>query len=208
MAVKLEKWLTAREIRGKKKHKILWWLKCSEGVFCGGQYPFCFGLYLGKADRTSKRPASAGRFELQGHLQFLQFLASEAFLEAFACLPAFALELSLAAEACLPFALDPVFSDFCLSRVVCRFVRGFIHRLRGYSPRTPPCGGIIPPHPLARVLHPRAPASHSVRFRRHCAALRRSARLPHGCSLSHRENADVRPAPRFLTPLKNYRGAL
>ena len=28
------------------------------------------------------------------------------------------------------------------------------------------CGGIIPPHPLARVLHPRAPASHPVRFRR------------------------------------------
>ena len=68
--------------------------------------------FFDKAGRTSKRPASAGRFELQGHLQFLQFLASEAFLEAFACLPAFALELSLAAEACLPFALDPVFSMF------------------------------------------------------------------------------------------------
>ena len=68
--------------------------------------------FFDKAGRTSKRPASAGRFELQGHLQFLQFLASEAFLEAFACLPAFALELSLAAEACLLFALDPVFSMF------------------------------------------------------------------------------------------------
>ena len=68
--------------------------------------------FFDKAGRTSKRPALAGRFELQGHLQFLQFLASEAFLEAFACLPAFALELSLAAEACLPFALDPVFSMF------------------------------------------------------------------------------------------------
>ena len=68
--------------------------------------------FFDKAGRTSKRPASAGRFELQGYLQFLQFLASEAFLEAFACLPAFALELSLAAEDCLPFALDPVFSMF------------------------------------------------------------------------------------------------
>ena len=68
--------------------------------------------FFDKAGRTSKRPVLAGRFELQGHLQFLQFLASEAFLEAFACLPAFALELSLAAEACLPFALDPVFSMF------------------------------------------------------------------------------------------------
>ena len=175
--------------------------------------------FFDKAGRTSKRPASAGRFELQGHLQFLQFLASEAFLEAFACLPAFALELSLAAEACLPFALDPVFSMFTPlgGRPVFRLlpVEGsmplrswFYTSPAGVIPPYPPCGGIIPPHPLVRVLHPRAPASHSVRFRRHCAALRRSARLPHGCSLSHRENADVRPAPRFLTPLKNYRGAL
>ena len=28
------------------------------------------------------------------------------------------------------------------------------------------CGGTLPPHPLARVLYPRAPASRSVRFRR------------------------------------------
>ena len=48
MAVKSGKWLTAREIRGKKKHKILWCLRCLEGVFCGGQCPFSFGLYLGK----------------------------------------------------------------------------------------------------------------------------------------------------------------
>lgn len=48
MAVKLGKGLTAREILGKKKHKILWCMRESEGVFCGGQYPFCFGLYLGK----------------------------------------------------------------------------------------------------------------------------------------------------------------
>lgn len=47
-----------------------------------------------------------------GHLQFLQPLASDAFLDAFACLlPAWAL-LSLSAEDCLPFALDLVFSMF------------------------------------------------------------------------------------------------
>ena len=123
--------------------------------------------FFDKAGRTSKRPASAGRFELQGHLQFLQFLASEAFLEAFACLPAFALELSLAAEACLPFALDPVFSMFTPlgDRPVFRLlpVEGsmplcswFYTSPAGVFPPYPPCGGIIPPHPLARVLHPRA----------------------------------------------------
>ena len=48
LAVKSGKRLTAREIRGKKKHKILWCMRESEGVFCGGQCPFFFGLYLGK----------------------------------------------------------------------------------------------------------------------------------------------------------------
>lgn len=44
-----------------------------------------------------------------GHLQFLQPFASDALLDAFACLPDCAL-LSLSAEDCLPFALDLVFS--------------------------------------------------------------------------------------------------
>ena len=48
MAVKLGKGLTAREIWGKKKYKILWCFGDLEGVCCGGQCPFCFGLYLGK----------------------------------------------------------------------------------------------------------------------------------------------------------------
>ena len=103
--------------------------------------------FFDKAGRTSKRPASAGRFELQGHLQFLQFLASEAFLEAFACLPAFALELSLAAEACLPFALDPVFSMFTPlgGRPVFRLlpVEGSMPLRSGFY--TSLCGGIVSP---------------------------------------------------------------
>ena len=124
--------------------------------------------FFDKAGRTSKRPASAGRFELQGHLQFLQFLASEAFLEAFACLPAFALELSLAAEACLPFALDPVFSMFTPlgDHPVFRLlpVEGsmslrswFYTSPAGVFPPYPPLWGYYTPHPLARGLHPRAP---------------------------------------------------
>ena len=48
LAVKSGKGLTAREIRGKKKHKILWLFRDLEGVYCGGQCPFCLGLYLGK----------------------------------------------------------------------------------------------------------------------------------------------------------------
>ena len=51
LAVKSGKRLTAREIRGKKKHKILWCLRDLKGVCCGGQCPFCFGLYLGKMGR-------------------------------------------------------------------------------------------------------------------------------------------------------------
>lgn len=48
LAVKSGKGLTAREIRGKKKHKILWCFGDLKGVYCGGQCPFCLGLYLGK----------------------------------------------------------------------------------------------------------------------------------------------------------------
>lgn len=48
MAVKRQKSLTANKILEKKKHKILWFLKDLEGVYCGGQCPFCLGLYLGK----------------------------------------------------------------------------------------------------------------------------------------------------------------
>ena len=59
MAVKLGKWLTAREIWGKKKHKILWCMRDFEGVFCGGQCPFCFGLYLGKEEVTGSNPVSS-----------------------------------------------------------------------------------------------------------------------------------------------------
>ena len=33
---------------GEEKHKILWCFGDLEGVYCGGQCPFCFGLYLGK----------------------------------------------------------------------------------------------------------------------------------------------------------------
>ena len=121
--------------------------------------------FFDKAGRTSKRPASAGRFELQGHLQFLQFLASEAFLEAFACLPAFALELSLAAEACLPFALDPVFSMFTPlgDHPVFRLlpVEGsmplrswFYTSPAGVFPPYPPCGGINTPTPPCEGIIP------------------------------------------------------
>ena len=48
MAVKRQKSLTANKILEKKKHKILWCFGDLEGVYCGGQCPFCFGLYLGK----------------------------------------------------------------------------------------------------------------------------------------------------------------
>ena len=61
LAVKLGKGLTAREIRGKKKHKILWCMRESEGVFCGGQYPFCFGLYLGKEEVAGSSPAISSK---------------------------------------------------------------------------------------------------------------------------------------------------
>ena len=43
-------------------------------------------------------------------------------------------------------------SDFCLSRVVCRSVRGFIHRLRGYSPRTPFVGVLYPHTPMLFII--------------------------------------------------------
>ena len=59
LAVKSGKGLTAREIRGKKKHKILWCFGDLEGVFCGGQCPFCFGLYLGKEEVTGSNPVSS-----------------------------------------------------------------------------------------------------------------------------------------------------
>ena len=51
LAVKSGKGLTDREIRGKKKRKILWLFRDLEGVFCGGQCPFCSGLYLGNAGK-------------------------------------------------------------------------------------------------------------------------------------------------------------
>ena len=67
----------------------------------------------GKFPIKAERPTICRPFRCpQIYLQFLQFLASEAFLEAFACLPDCALELSLVAEDCLPFALDLVFSMF------------------------------------------------------------------------------------------------
>lgn len=67
----------------------------------------------GKCPIKAERPTFCRPFRCpQTYLQFLQFLASEAFLEAFACLPDCALPLSLAAEDCLPFALDLVFSMF------------------------------------------------------------------------------------------------
>ena len=66
------------------------------------------------ADGAKKNPRRmTGIFLVcNGYLQFLQPFASDAFLEAFACLPDCALELSLVAEDCLPFALDLVFSMF------------------------------------------------------------------------------------------------
>ena len=156
----------------------------------------------GKFPIKAERPTICRPFRCpQIYLQFLQFLASEAFLEAFACLPDCALELSLVAEDCLPFALDLVFSmftpfggsppcsDFCLSRVVCRSVRGFIHRLRGYSPRTPPCGGIIPPHPHARGSSPRAPFRRQTFISAAPAMKRRLHSSCSACKHAHRTSS-------------------
>ena len=87
MAVKLEKVLTAREIRGEKKHKILWCFGDLEGVFCGGQCPFSFGLYLGKEEVTGSNPVSSSKkparfragfvmsHELDFHLSLTRFCA-------------------------------------------------------------------------------------------------------------------------------------
>ena len=70
-------------------------------------------LIVSVARQKIKAADGVGRFDFRKlYLQFLQFLESEAFLEAFACLPDCALPLSLAAEDCLPFALDLVFSMF------------------------------------------------------------------------------------------------
>ena len=61
LAVKLGKGLTAREILGEKKHKILWCFGDLEGVFCGGQCLFCFGLYLGKEEVTGSNPVGSSK---------------------------------------------------------------------------------------------------------------------------------------------------
>lgn len=53
--------MTAREIWGKKKRSILWCFEDLEGVFCGGQCPFCFGLYLGKVRLNSSSKSSNSR---------------------------------------------------------------------------------------------------------------------------------------------------
>ena len=43
---------------GKKKHKILWCLRCLEGYIAVGNAPF-FGLYLGKDEVTGSNPVSS-----------------------------------------------------------------------------------------------------------------------------------------------------
>ena len=79
----------------------------------GESAKFFMRAYRERSAPKIKAADGVGRFDFRKlYLQFLQFLESEAFLEAFACLPDCALPLSLAAEDCLPFALDLVFSMF------------------------------------------------------------------------------------------------
>lgn len=59
MAVKSGKGLTAREIRGKKKHKILWCMRNLEGYFAAGNAPFVSGCTLVKSG--AERQVGAGR---------------------------------------------------------------------------------------------------------------------------------------------------
>ena len=44
---------------GEEKHKILWCFGDLKGVYCGGQCPFCFGLYLGKDEGAGSNPVSS-----------------------------------------------------------------------------------------------------------------------------------------------------
>ena len=53
--------MTANKILEKKKHKILWRFGDLEGVYCGGQCPFYFGLYLGKVRLSSSSKSSNSR---------------------------------------------------------------------------------------------------------------------------------------------------
>ena len=128
----------------------------------------------GKFPIKAERPTNCRPFRCpQTYLQFLQFLASEAFLEAFA------------SAVCSGFGVFHVHSfwgiapcsDFCLSRVVCRTVCDFILFRAGE----------FLPHSLGRASHPRVPMRFIIK-------VRRALRLPQ-CSAQDHKNKRSRGIP-------------
>ena len=77
MAVKLEKRLTAREIRGKKKHKMLWCLEIWKGYVEAGNAPFVSGCTLVRKRSRVRVPPSAPLKKATVYRAFFFFRNSE-----------------------------------------------------------------------------------------------------------------------------------